>query len=302
MSNQIHTTMKESKSKLTPVASRDDICFPVHKIKNPEWTNSDHSRIIVGLIDGKRKMLNYCSPIYELIRNSEVFPKIEELFDANGIQFEAKYSHVKHVHFYADYIVKDPRFARALLGTNDIIVWKWHQQMSYNGKTKLMGWGGFFRQVCTNGLCIPCAELKQYNLSIGGKHTESVRIQLAKFDAMLKNLTNDITTVMDTIVKKYEMLGGRMVTKPEDRVTEVLKAVGITAVENSKFNTVNDIVYRITEELKKHEMRRYNGTINDRLIYNGINQYIHDNSRNTALPEKRNEVDTKVLEYLLENA
>jgi len=40
--------------------------------------------------------------------------------------------------------------------------------------------------------------------------------------------------------------------------------------------------------------------VNDWLIYNGINQYINDDSRNIASPEKRRETDSKVLEYMLE--
>ncbi len=293
---------KRQPAKLTPVAEMKNICFPVEKIKNPAWTNSEYSYIVVGHIDGREKMLNYCSPVYELIPNSEVFPQIEAMLYKHRIGFSAKYSHINHVHFYADYIVEDPRFARKLLGTNDVIKWKWHQQMSYNGKTKLMGWGGFFRQVCDNGLCIPCRELAQYNLVIGGKHTISVRTQIEMFNVMLTRLTENISDVMDSIVDRYELLGGRMVKNPEDRIKEVLEAVGIRVIENSKFNTVNDIIFRITEELKHPDMRAYGGKISDWFVYNGINQYINDNDRNSTLPEKRNDLDTKVLEYLLENA
>jgi hypothetical protein len=301
MLNQIHTTMKESKSKLA-VISREDICFPVEVIKNPEWTNSEYSRIVVGTIGGREKMLNYCSPVYELVKNADVFPKIEDLFNLHGIQFKATYSHIGHVRFYASFVIENPEFAHRFLGTNDVIKFKWHQQMSYNGKTKLMGWGGFYRQVCTNGLMIPCVELQQFNLRVGGKHTESIKVHLATIDAMLTNLVNNYSEVSEAIIKKYELLGGRMVTDVEDRITEVLEAVGITAVENSKFNTVNDITLRITSELEKPEMVGYNGVVNDWLVYNGINQYINDESRNSTLPEKRSEIDSKVLEYLLENA
>lgn len=294
--------MKESKSKLVPVASRNDICFPVEVRRNPRRTNSEYSKVVVGTINGAEWDLNYCSPVYALIPNSEVFPKIEDLFNLHNVQFKASYSHIGHVRFYAQYIIEDKNFAHKFLGTNDVIKFKWHQQMSYNGKTKLMGWGGFFRQICTNGLMIPCAELKQFNLSVGGKHTESIHVHLATIDAMLTNLVNNYSEVSKAIIGKYELLGGRMVTDPKDRVKEVLNAVGITAVENSKFNTINDIVLRITDELKKSEMRGYNNLVNDWLIYNGINQYINDNDRNSTLPELRAVTDSRVLEYMLENA
>ena len=72
-------------------------------------------------------------------------------------------------------------------------------------------------------------------------------------------------------------------------------------VDNSKFNTMNDITNRITAEANKTGLG-YNGRVNDWLIYNGINQYINDDNLNIASPEKRREKDSKVLEYMLEYA
>jgi hypothetical protein len=119
---------------------------------------------------------------------------------------------------------------------------------------------------------------------------------------MLTSLSENYATVSKTIIDKYELLGGRMVTDADERIKEVLEASNIIAVENSKFNTVDNILGRITAELEKPELAGYNGVINDWLIYNGINQYINDNERNSTLPEKRAEIDSKVLEYMLENA
>ena len=119
---------------------------------------------------------------------------------------------------------------------------------------------------------------------------------------MLKSLIDNIEVIRKTIGDRYALLGGRMVADPKARVEEVLNAVGMTAVDNSKFNSVNDIVARITRELEKPEMRGYNGKVNDWLIYNGINQYIHDTDRNSDLPEVRSTKDSNVLEYMLVNA
>jgi hypothetical protein len=46
----------------------------------------------------------------------------------------------------------------------------------------------------------------------------------------------------------------------------------------------------------------YNGRVNDWLIYNGINQYLNDNNRNIAVPEKRMETDSEVFQYMLQYA
>jgi hypothetical protein len=81
----------------------------------------------------------------------------------------------------------------------------------------------------------------------------------------------------------------------------VLKASSIISVENSKFNTVNDIVNRISKEANDPTLG-YNGKVNDWLIYNGVNQYINDNTLNIASPEKRRNTDSKALEFMLEFA
>jgi hypothetical protein len=278
-----------------------EICFPVEYRINPRQTNRRYSRIVTGIINGVEWDLNYCSPNYQLIPNADIFPKIEDLLNSKGIKFSASYRHVNNVHFYVDYVIEDPRFAYLMKGSNDVIKFKWHQQKSYDGTIDLEGFGGFYRLVCTNGLMMPVAELKQFNLHIGGKHTKSVLKQLELFDNMLKDLVANFPVMKSAIASKYELLGGRMVAKLKDRVEEVLNAVNITAVDNSKFNTVNDIVTRIKAEAKNPTLG-YNGKVNDWLVYNGINQYINDDTRNISSPVMRNKVDSKVLEYMLENA
>lgn len=116
---------------------------------------------------------------------------------------------------------------------------------------------------------------------------------------MLQNFGQNAKQVTSDIVAKYELLGGRAVTNVQDRITEVLKAVKVTAVDNSKFNTVNDIVNRITKEATDPTLG-YGGRVNDWLIYNGINQYLHSD-RTIVAPELRMETDSKVFEYMLEN-
>jgi hypothetical protein len=110
--------------------------------------------------------------------------------------------------------------------------------------------------------------------------------------------------ISGAITQKYEKLGGVWVTNPEDRLREVLEASNIIVVENNNFNTLNDIMGRVKAEANgevNYDMG-YNGRINNWLIYNGINQYLNDNSRNIATPEVRIEKDSKVLEYMLATA
>ena len=245
--------------------------------------------------------LNYCSPIYELVPNEMIFPKVEEILKQHNIAFSVQYTHTHNARFYGNFVIEDPRFAYKMNGTNDVIKFIWNFQHSYNGLTKYKGIAGFYRLICTNGLVVPVEEMNDYNLCVQGKHTASILHSLDNFADILVNVTNNLGEVKTSIVQKYELLGGRWVNAPEDRVKEVLEANKIALIENAKFNTMNDITGRIMAEANQTGLG-YNGRVNDWLIYNGINQYINDDTRNIAAPEKRRETDSKVLEYMLEYA
>jgi hypothetical protein len=318
----------------TTICTLDELLFPVELIDNPNHTNREYSKIVRGTInriipyfsndemaimqeslsDDEMEImlhenpeikviqsnidLNYCSPIYELVPNEMIFPKVEEILNKHGIAFSVQYSHTQHARFYGNFTIEDPRFGYKMEGTNDVIKFVWNFQHSYNGLTKYKGVAGFYRLVCSNGLVIPVQEMKDYNLVLEGKHTSSILRSLDEFSQILVNVTNNLGTVKTAITDRYEKLGGVWVAKPEDRIKEVLLASKIAILENSKYNTVNDILNTINAEAQNVGLG-YNGKVNDWLIYNGINQYIHDDNRNIASPEKRRETDSKVLEYML---
>jgi len=184
-------------------------------------------------------------------------------------------------------------------GTNDVVKFIWNFEHSYNGLTKYKGLAGFYRLVCTNGLTVPIEEMKEYNLAIQGKHTNAILHSLEEFSQILVRVTENLDEVKTAITDKYELLGGRWVAKPQDRIKEVLQASKINIVENKSRNTLVDIHGRVMSEANKTGLG-YNGRVNDWLIYNGINQYVNDDNLNIASPEKRRDTDSKVLEYMLE--
>lgn len=276
----------------------NDLLFPVEVKDNEVRTNSEYSKIVSGIVDNEEMHLNYCSPRYELVENKAIFPNVENVLKANGIGFDASYRHVNHVRFYADLTINDDKFKFDVNGKGDIIRPKISVQHSYNGLTKYMINFGYFRMICSNGLVIPVEEMNMFNLSISGKHTSSILRSIERLNEMLVYFSQNASTIIPQITGKFESLGGHWVANPEDRITEVMKASGLSIIENSKFNTVNDIMNRIEREANNPAMA-YNGKINDWLIYNGINQYINDDSRTIEVPEKRREKDSKVLETLL---
>jgi len=283
------------------IATLNDLLFPVEMRDEEMKCNKEYSRKVIGFVNGDEMLLNQCSNIYTLIPNADIFPNVEQVLDANGIEYEVTYRHINHVRFYADYVITDKRFVYRLQGTNDEIKPMISVQHSYNGLTKYKIIFGYFRFICENGMVIPVHEMEEFNLVITGKHTESVKRSFKQLNALLVRFSSDAHTITNAIVAKYELLGGRAVTNVKDRLTEVLKATGITPVDNKKFNTLEDITHRIMVEANANGLG-YNGRVTDFLVYNGINQYINDDDLNIAAPETRMVKDSKVMEYMLANA
>jgi len=329
--------MSQTKSGQTP-CTLDEMCFPVELRDNPRQTNREYSKVVTGQLMRPIELsldeimnfsqeeidslyenlkinpdyhptrqelcevdLNYCSPIYQLVPNSDIFPEVERILKKAGIAYSVEYSHTQFTRFYGNFTIEDPRFAHTMKGTKDVIKFIWNFQHSYNGLTKYKGAAGFYRLVCKNGLMLPIEEMEEYNLEIQGKHTSSILRSLKQFEGIILNLERNLNTVKTSIIEKYEMLGGREVTKVEDRIEEVLKGSKIKPIAHSKFNTIDHILKHIEDEMKKPELKDVD-KVNDWLIYNGINHYVHDNDLNIAAPEKRRETDSRVLEYMLVHA
>lgn len=297
------------------IVSLDEMCFNV-EIRDEELdSNSECSKRIIGLgigQNGSDKLLNQCSPRYELVPNSTIFPQIENVLNSNGINFKPEYKHIQNVRFYGDYQINDSRYEYKMKGTKkDIIQPMLRVQHSYNGLTKYRIIFGYFRLVCSNGLVIPIQEMQEFNLVIVGKHTESILHSFDKLNTMLQTFGKNAQQITTAITSKYDILGGRWVADPKKRLEEVMNANKIAILDSSKFNTLNDIMNRVMSEangVKKVNVNGvesdmgYNGKVTDFLIYNGINQYLNDDKRNIAVPEKRIETDSAVFQYMLEHA
>lgn len=282
------------------VVDLQDLLFDVKLNDNPRTTNSEYSKVVTGIIDGEEIDLNYCSPRYELVPNASIFPEIENILNAAKINFNVTYEQIANVRFYADYHLTDNRFAYTMNGTADSIYPMIRVRHSYNGMTKYAITFGYFRLVCSNGLVIPVEEMNEYNLHITGKHTTSILGSIDQLKIRLKRFVKNDGNVVTRILNKYELLGGSWVANPEKRVEEVLKANGINIVDNSKRNTIHDILNRVFSESIKVGLG-YKGRVNDWLLYNGINAYLNDDTLNISAPEKRAEKDSKVFEYMLKS-
>lgn len=276
-------------------ATLKEITYPVEKVENERPANPEYQYVVRGTIDGQEIDLNYCSERYELIPNDEIFPVIRQILIMHGIQFTEKYYHLNNARFYAEFIIEDQRFAYKIPGSNgDVIKPMLKVQHSYNGLTKYVVSFGYFRMVCSNGLVIPVEDMKQYNMFVTGKHTTAIKKSLEQLNDTVTYFAQNAEQITLAITANYSALADKAVTNVDDRITEVLNVANINIKDNNKFSTVDYIKSVIDSEINL-----FGGVTNDWLVYNAINQYINDDSLNVKTPEVRQDMDSKVFEYML---
>jgi len=265
----------------------ETLLFDVKKVETESVfgipANSDYSHAIIGNINGIDTILNVCSDRYELVRNEEIFPVIRGILNDSGMKFTESYSMVNNARFYADYVIENES---TFIGTkNDIVKPLIRVRHSYNGLTKYAITFGYFRLICSNGLVIPVEGKEATNLHIAGRHTTAIRTSL---DLLMEKLQYFVVN-QNVLSNNFNTLSDQWVKDPKDRITEVLEYSGITdrAIE-TVFNSVQNEATQL-----------YNGNINDWLIYNGVNQFIH-NGDNKKVLEQKEIYDHKAIKFLLQ--
>lgn len=280
-----------------------DILFDVEKVLQTEYLcNKDCAFDVFGypIIDGERTKirLNTCSDIYALVPNTEIFPVVEQILRNANIEFSASYRMDKHSRFYVTYVIEDQRYAYKIKGTNDYVKPQLMVMHSYNGLTKYKIIFGYFRLVCTNGLTIPVADMKAFNLSLSGKHTESIKHSLMQLAGIIQLFSDNAANICNSITAKFDTLADFVPENVTDQINAVLKFADIKPIENSKFSTLQYIIARAENEANNVQLG-YKGTVNNWLVYNAINAYLFDSTLNITAPETQLEKDSKVMEFLL---
>jgi hypothetical protein len=286
-------TIDSQAKKGLEICTLDEIMFPVEKVDETGFDcNSDYAYNIFGYLgkDEVKTRLNVCSDRYELVPNSSIFMPVRETLKEKGITFTETYMHMNNARFYGNFMIEG---ADHLVNgnPNDKVKPMLKVQHSYNGLTKYMISFGYYRMVCTNGLTIPVKEKQEFNVSITGKHTQSILLSIKKLFSTIDLFVNE----GQKFLVNFDTLAKANVLNVEERIIEVMNASGLSLLDNKNVNTLDFIGGVINDEAFKY----YNGNANDFLVYNGINQYINNNSLNVKAPEVRAEMDKAVLQYML---
>lgn len=277
-----------------------DLLFDVEKVK---YSNSaclsDCSFDIFAYPEGVETRIQTCSDRYELVPNTEIFPALRNtLLESQFSNFTEEYTMNNFSLFNAKYVLED--MAIQIKSAKDIIKPTVIVNHSYNGKRKYAIKFGFFRLVCSNGLTVPVKEMEFLNLQIGGKHTISIRESLKLLSNRLEYVVNNLPD----LTAGFNILANEAVTDWSARVIEVMAQAGIAdrkiaqgkdanGLQIPSVNVSEGIIAKI-----RTEAFELGSPVNNWLIYNGINQYVYNDSMNDKTDEVRESIDRKVLSLL----
>jgi hypothetical protein len=284
--NQVAEAILENLNK------RQQLLFPVEMVETSSITGgmitpSDSAYAVVGTIKGQKRLLQTCSKGYNLKKNAEIFPVIEDMLDKAGISYQAKYRHIGYAKFYVDYILTD---TASHVGMEvDKIYPMISCTTSYNGKVPCTMSLGLHRLICSNGLTMPVFDRNQFNQTV--KHVDKLEIVFANWMEHIKRYIKEFKMKDNILLNNLNILANSPVMDIETRIEEVRNAVKFPA------KTIDLAIEIATRET---DMLGYQKS-NDWLVYNGMNEALYSNLSDKH-PEFKAEIDANVFDFILNDA
>jgi len=237
-----------------------------------------------AIVDASGNILDFCSDIYFPKLNSEIFPQIEKgLIDA-GLEFKKKINIVGTAKFYVDYVIMERMKS---LSVNDVFP-KLSISNSYDGTMKFKKEFGFYKLLCSNGLCRP-TEKKS---SVSFKHTKNNEENINRIITITQDFIQDSKNDMQVFDRMNSRNAGPKTIQDISDKLHISKHVTQAAVDRYTLETEGKIQY-LNEN---NEPIVSNGVSKTMFaVYNAINWAIW-NSNFKELPEKKLEKDRQVLE------
>lgn len=241
-------------------------------------TNSENEYAVIADLPEGEKLITLCSDRLNLIPNETLYPELERLFDLNPAtrNFQTRTHAYGDKDFYREYTF--PNFNSYVGTKRDGIIAGVGVGNSYYGKM-FRGAINAHRLVCTNGLW-GVASL----MSIKNKHTDIV--QKAIQDLFIQ--TMEAIEKFEEQVERYNVLASATRSIDwEDRLEDVAKNAGIPRYHDEAKAIV-----------RAESADYYGGVVNDWLIYNALNQIIHNDNLNKKNMDTRQKLDEKVFSQM----
>ena len=239
------------------------------------------------------KIVNVVSDNYGYISNKDFFGKFEQILKDQHIGFKATYKNVNDCQFTVDYLL-DGHFnvnEKATKYMKDGIQPKIRLTNSFDGKVKLAGYFGFFRQVCENGLHVMKDEL-----------AFSVRRNAGNIGLVFPNMREMLESYkeneMVTIIRKFEDLSNLQINPRDlqDVVRAIAEKTGVFQFEKSKTNAEAGINGEFVLNVIANEKDKLQLVPNGWLVYNAFNEWIYSEERNVKNDSERKNLDVKTFE------
>jgi hypothetical protein len=258
----------------------EDLLFDVEKLPVTELgvtlpTLSSISHAIVG----NGKVLNFCSPDYELIPNQQIVDDFREYLESEGVEYRLHYQAYGNVRFKIMFYLPGFEFNLGSEEHPDLIspsIYIWN---SYNGTLKYQFGVQAMRLICSNGLTA-MVNLKHLKLL----HTMGSANAVSQSLAMVKEFTKRLPE----IIEPFEDLQQFPVKDVNSRID--------TVIENTSYPIW---LGEVAKDRAAKEIQDYGVLPTDWLIYNSLNYALNHNADH-LVGRKADALDREVLEFLLE--
>lgn len=261
--------------------------MPVRMVKTEDLLGESQiptgkvSRAVIVTTPKGDEIVNFCSPVYGLLKNEDLFIPFEKALNDSDIPFSATYRHHDYAKFYVDYEIKTDSIQVG--DAKDRVKPLVRIMHSYNGEIRYRAAFGFYRMICSNGLWGFSS-----TGSIAMRHTDgNVNIM---FDKTIEGI-NEFILQSEQNVGKYRMLSENKVRNIAERVEDVVENVPICPKRQKE-----SVIARASSEKMQHNLPQ-----TDWLIYNAFNYQLNHNDDITAPEEHKMKIDNKVFQYLAEN-
>jgi hypothetical protein len=264
--------------------SLKDLYLPVEKMPMGDLLPKyDHISgllyaMVITLPSGEKRIVNYCSEDYHLVRNEEILPplieEVSRFYDIETNCIMRGYSR-----FYIDIILKNQEL---VMDKNDKVYAKIRVANSYDGSRKYNFAMGFWRQICKNGLM----GFTNWD-SVNRMHTPGLE-ELTNFSKVMEMVSLFLAEAEDHF-DKYRELHGQSVRNPLLRIEEI--------AEETDFPV--SMVEEVTARLEEEKKTLNTSEVTDWLIYNAFNYQLNHNEEYKAKEERKAKIDSQVFNYLL---
>ena len=295
--NKVNTFAKVQSTFLNKPLLQDELFNDNSVIDMKEVTGFTPRKGLERGIISNGKLVNVVSNQYGHLPNENFFLEAERKLIDKDICYGVRSINREDCSFVADYILKDEKYhVNVKSGKDDILTPMIRLVNSYDGSCKTMGFFGFYRQICSNGL-----NVGRLNIGFGVKHKGNIaEIVMPELDKLIELF---MVNEFYELKRKFEVLAETPIPDLEKFVEFITKKVtpnGLFKYEASDKNPLPSLNARTVIETITNEANLLNIEPNFWLGYNSFNELLHGKLKKSF--EKQRELDGLIFDTVYNHA